>query len=67
MHKQEVMDRMFPLVTAAPDVEASSPEALGEHEALHRRWATIRIVDRIANADYDLKGMRDTKGIAVQS
>lgn len=67
MHKQEVMDRMFPLVTAAPEIEASSPEALGEHEALHRRWATIRIVDRIANADYDLKGMRDTKGISVQS
>ena len=37
--EQEVM---FPLVIAAPDVETPTAEELGEHKALHERWATRR-------------------------
>lgn len=33
---------MFPLVIAAPDIEDPTEEELGEHRALHERWATRR-------------------------
>ena len=37
--EQEVL---FPLVIAAADIESPTAEELGEHKALHERWATRR-------------------------
>ena len=37
--EQEIM---FPLVIAAPDIENPTAAELGEHKALHERWATRR-------------------------
>ena len=36
------LEFMFPLVVAAEDVETPSAEEMGEHRALHERWATRR-------------------------
>ena len=38
----ELLDRMFPIVTAADEVEKCNEGDLGEQAALHRRWATVR-------------------------
>ena len=44
LYPAEELEVMFPLVIAAADVEAPTAEEMGEHKALHERWATRRPV-----------------------
>ena len=42
LYPQDELEVMFPLVIAAPDIENPTAAELGEHRALHERWATRR-------------------------
>ena len=42
LYPADEVEYMFPLVIAAPDIEDPTEEELGEHKALHERWATRR-------------------------
>ena len=44
LYPADELEFRFPLVIAAEDVEAPTVEELGEHRALHERWATRRPV-----------------------
>ena len=44
MYPEDELEDRFPLVIAAEDVEMPTAEELGEHRALHERWATRRPV-----------------------
>ena len=40
-HSSAAADPLFLLVVEAEAIEGASEEMLGEHAALHNRWATI--------------------------
>ena len=42
LYPADELEVMFPLVLAADDVEVSTADEMGEHKALHERWATRR-------------------------
>jgi hypothetical protein len=42
LYPADELELMFPLVIAAPDIENPTAAELGEHKALHERWATRR-------------------------
>ena len=42
LYPADELEAMFPLVLAADDVEVSTADEMGEHKALHERWATRR-------------------------
>ena len=44
LYPGDEIEVMFPIVTATPDIDHVSIEALGEHRALEERWATRRPV-----------------------
>ena len=41
LHSDELMEKLFPIVIAAPDAFAEDEAAMGEHESLYQRWAAM--------------------------
>ena len=47
LHSSELIEKLFPLVHAAPDPFEEEVDSVGEHERLHRRWAARTPVKKL--------------------